>query len=101
MSEPRRLTIRFTCNQCGLIDGICTVRPRTSPDHPPIVEWVQSIVGYSVQRAHLAHSPKCLAKTVDLKLPMPVEGDLSGPDAWIGMPPITDDPMKPYGEKPK
>lgn len=74
------ISIRFTCNECGIKDKLLRVPERKSPDSD-VKFYIEQVIGGAIGHAHHELSPKCKAKTMtNLKIPF----DDKDPDAWIG-----------------
>lgn len=63
------LTIKYTCDDCGLKDREVIVPEREHGQN--IVDYVQDFIGQCVKEDHSRVSPNCLAtKITQLKIPI-------------------------------
>ncbi len=70
------ILIMFSCPLCGCRDVPVNVPERGDED---VVKWLRSSVDGYVKKAHVARSPTCPARTVDLKIPMEHRPKVGGP----------------------
>jgi hypothetical protein len=62
------ITVRFSCESCGLVDKACLVPARTNED---IVFYVEQIIGGAVKAKHARCSPTCTSTRMSqLKIPV-------------------------------
>jgi hypothetical protein len=79
IAQRRKLTVLFSCDQCGLVDEKVLVPERL--EREDVVHWVREVVGKAVREAHLKKSLLCEAVGFqNLKIPV----DRTDPDAWVG-----------------
>lgn len=91
------ITVKFSCEACGLENVEVGVPPRNSPNID-IVRYVERTIGKRVGAKHAELSPHCRAtKMSKLFIPLPDESD---PSPWIGKEPSSP-PAPPQGEPPQ
>lgn len=74
------ISIRFTCDECGIKDKLLRVPERKSKDSD-VKFYIEQVIGNAIGWAHRELSPKCKAKCMtNLKIPI----DDKDPDAWVG-----------------
>lgn len=73
------ITIKFTCDECGVKDEKVEVTAREESDN--VIEWVESVVISAITFRHAIISPNCKAtELTNLKIPM----DDKDPTTWVG-----------------
>ncbi len=63
----KRYSVLFSCSVCGAADGKAGV-PYRKPEQD-VVAYMNDVVMPAVAAAHQARAPRCLGKTVTLKIP--------------------------------
>jgi hypothetical protein len=93
------ISVRFSCDGCGLKDEIVQVPARKSEEN--VVAWMHASVATAYTFHHSVVSPHCTSKNMsNLKIPI----DTADPDAWIGkqtdlIPPETSSSGRPPEEQ--
>lgn len=80
MQEGRiTITVKYSCNGCGLIDADCQVDARPS-EKMDVRHWLENICAHTVAADHAYRSPECKAvKMANLKIPMGGADYIGGP----------------------
>lgn len=73
------ISIRYTCNHCGLTDVIVRVPARESA-HVDVKQYIEKIISPYIAKSHRYNSPGCGKSVVDIKIPI-IKNE---PGAWIG-----------------
>jgi hypothetical protein len=60
----KMITVKFSCDQCGLVDVACEVPAREDPDLLDVVQWFQTVVLVAISDLHRALSPTCQSGTL-------------------------------------
>lgn len=70
------ITIKYTCEQCGIARRDVQVPARTTED---VVAWVREIVARCVADDHARTSPGCTSRKMsELLIPLPPESEFIG-----------------------
>ena len=77
--EGTVITVMFTCKVCGVEKVKVSVPARESPGKD-LMEWMDETM-LECMAMHLAHSPLCSTKHLDLMIP------LAGDAEWVGQQP--------------
>lgn len=64
-----KMLVKYACKGCGVKDVEVPVRFRWSSED--IVYWMEKVAIKGVSADHTRRSPWCVAKTVDLSIPVP------------------------------
>lgn len=77
MSEAIEITIKYSCDACGLRDTELSVPGREGED---IMEWMEKTVGQHIRKDHYVKSPSCDAESVqNLMIPITGAQKVGGP----------------------
>lgn len=77
-NSQNMITVKFSCDKCGLKDVSVEVPARTNPDPSAVVPWVQ-MAALMCAEEHSRRSPNCLiTKFENMKIPAPPEAEFIG-----------------------
>lgn len=72
------LTIKFSCDVCGLFRHEMQIPAREDPAVEAVVPWMENTIRM-IGEEHSRVSPKCPARRLkDLMIPLPKEGEFLG-----------------------